>query len=200
MSPEPTTSSHGLLLVISGPSGVGKTTITHRLRDRFDGVFSVSATTRPPAPGETDGLDYHFVTPEEFQRLLGAGQLLEHAQVFGRHWYGTPRAPVEKALRDGRLVILDIDVQGALQIRQSMPTALLVFVLPPSDTELLRRLRDRGRDDPEAIQRRFAEAQREIALARNSGAYDAFVVNAKLDEAVEAIASLVRPRTGRLQA
>lgn len=186
--------SRGLLLVVSGPSGVGKTTITHRLREIFDGVFSVSATTRAPGPGEVDGRDYRFVSREEFQRMLDAGEFLEHAQVFGRSWYGTPRAPVEATLRAGRLAILDIDVQGALQVRRSMPESLLVFVLPPSDAELLRRLHDRGRDSEEAIQRRFAEAQREIATARDSGAYDGFVVNAELERAVAAVASMVEGR------
>ena len=184
----------GLLLVLSGPSGVGKTTITHRLRDRFGGVFSVSATTRPAGPGETDGVDYHFVTPERFEQDLAAGRFLEYAQVFGRHWYGTPRAPVDACLAEGRLVMLDIDVQGALQVRRSMPEALLVFVLAPSDEELLRRLRDRGRDDEEAIARRYAEAQREVAIARGSGAYDAFIVNADLDATVEQVAGLIGAR------
>lgn len=186
----------GLLLVLSGPSGVGKTTITRRLRERFDGVFSVSATTRAPGPGERDGVDYHFVTPERFEQDLVAGCFLEYAQVFGRHWYGTPRAPVEACLAEGRLVMLDIDVQGALQVRHSMPEALLVFVLAPSDEELLRRLRSRGRDDEEAIARRYAEAQREIAVARGSGAYDAFIVNADLAATVERVARLVAERIG----
>jgi guanylate kinase len=191
MSPGHDVQTRGLLLVISGPSGVGKTTITHRLRERYDGVFSVSATTRPQASGEIEGRDYRFVSAEEFARLREEGQLLEHALVFGRHWYGTPRDPVDASLRQGRLVILDIDVQGALQVRQSMPGSLLVFVLPPSDDELLRRLRDRGRDDPEAIQRRFAEARQEVAVARRSGAYDGFVVNASVAQTVDEIAAII---------
>lgn len=187
-------SRRGLLLVLSGPSGVGKTTITRRLKARFDGVFSISATTRAPGPGETDGVDYHFVTPERFERDLARGRFLEHAQVFGRHWYGTPRGPVEACLDEGRLVMLDIDVQGALQVRASMPDALLVFILPPSDEELLRRLRDRGRDDEDAIARRYAEAQREVAVARSSGAYDAFIVNAELGATVEQVVGLISER------
>ncbi|HMN97509.1 MAG TPA: guanylate kinase [Phycisphaerales bacterium] len=189
------TARRGLLLVVSGPSGVGKTTITRRLRDRFRAVFSVSATTRAIGPGERDGVDYHFITQADFERALEQGRFLEHAQVFGRHWYGTPRDPVERHLAEGRVVILDIDVQGALQVRRSMPEALLIFILPPDDEELLRRLRDRGRDDPEAIARRFAEAQREVAIARGSGAYDAFVVNSDLDAAVERIAALISQRS-----
>ncbi|MFO0873987.1 MAG: guanylate kinase [Phycisphaerales bacterium] len=186
----------GLLLVVSGPSGVGKTTITHRVQQRFDGEFSVSATTRPPGPGEVDGRDYHFVTVDQFEHDLAAGRFLEHAQVFGKHFYGTPREPVERALREGRLIILDIDVQGALQVRRGLPSALMVFVLPPSDAELLRRLHDRGRDDEDAIRRRFAEAQREIAIAKGSRTYDEFIVNDDLEAATERIARLVAGRLG----
>ncbi len=190
----PPRSRNGLLLVVSGPSGVGKTTLTHRVRDRFDGIFSISATTRPAGPGEVDGRDYHFIPESQFKSDLDGGRFLEHALVFGRHWYGTPREPVERDLRAGRVVILDIDVQGALQVRQSMASALLVFILPPSESELLRRLRDRGRDDEDAIQRRFAEAQHEIAVAQGSGAYDDFIVNDDLEFAVRQLEHAVSRR------
>jgi len=186
----------GLLLVVSGPSGVGKTTITRRIQERFDAIFSVSATTRQAGVGEVDGRDYHFVTEERFKSDLAAGRFLEHAQVFGRHWYGTPREPVERDLEQGRVVILDIDVQGALQVHRSLPDALLVFIMPPTTDELLRRLRDRGRDDEEAIQRRFAEAQHEIAVAQSSGAYDEFVVNDDLEQAVSRLERAVARRLG----
>ena len=187
----------GLLLVISGPSGVGKTTITRELQRRFDAVFSVSATTRPKAPSEVEGVDYFFIDEARFDRDVEAGRFLEHARVFGRHCYGTPREPVERHLHEGRLVMLDIDVQGALQVRQAMPSAFMVFILPPSESELLRRLRDRGRDDEEAIQRRFAEAKREIETARASSAYDEFVVNDHLDRAVERVVALVEERRAK---
>ena len=186
----------GLLLVISGPSGVGKTTIAHSIRDRFDGTFSISATTRPRSEAETDGVDYHFLAPEAFASLVEEGAFLERAQVFGRHDYGTLREPVEDALRDGRLVILDIDVQGARQVRESMPRASMIFIMPPDEVELRRRLEDRGRDDPEAIARRFDEARREVEQAMASGVYDAFVVNDDLETAIEEACSLIKRRLG----
>jgi guanylate kinase len=154
------------------------------------------ATRGDRVRGEVDGRDYHFVTVDQFEHDLAAGRFLEHAQVFGKHFYGTPREPVERALREGRLIILDIDVQGALQVRRGLPSALMVFVLPPSDAELLRRLHDRGRDDEDAIRRRFAEAQREIAIAKGSRTYDEFIVNDDLEAATERIARLVAGRLG----
>jgi guanylate kinase len=184
----------GLLLVISGPSGTGKTTIARAVEGRLDGTFSVSATTRPQSQIETGGRDYDFVSEPEFQERVRSGALLEYAQVFGKHWYGTPRQPVETQMAEGRLVILDIDVQGALQVRESMPEALMIFVVPPNDDELLRRLRDRGREGEAAIQRRFAEARKEIDIARTSGAFDATVVNDDLEQAITETCRLVEQR------
>lgn len=181
----------GLLVVLSGPSGVGKTTIAKDILKRFGGTFSVSATTRPQATGEVNGRDYYFISDEQFQAKREGGEFLECANVFGKHWYGTPRQPVEQQLALGRIVLLDIDVQGGIQVRKSMPNAFMMFIKPPSEEELLRRLRSRGRDDEQAIQRRFAEAKNELALANESGAYDAVIVNDDLEQAIEQIHSLI---------
>ena len=187
----------GLLLVISGPSGVGKTSIVREVLARFGGDFSVSATTRKPGPGEVDGRDYLFIDEAAFQRMVDANLFLEHAQVFGRSWYGTPRAPVERAIAEGRIVALDIDVQGAEQVRARHPDAYCIFILPPSEDELLRRLRARGREDETAIMRRFAESTREIARATSGRTYDAFVTNDSLSAATEAVCQLIAARIGQ---
>jgi len=187
----------GLLLVISGPSGVGKTTITRKVIQRLDAVFSVSATTRPPTAADTPGRDYLFVDQPAFDRMVEAGELLEHATVFGKYSYGTPRMPVEAALSQGRVVLLEIDVQGALQIRANLPDALLIFLLPPDDATLLARLEKRGREGKEEIDRRFAEAKKEIAMARSSGGYDLFLVNGDLDKCVEEVCNVARKRLAK---
>lgn len=187
----------GLLLVISGPSGVGKTSIVREVLTRFGGDFSVSATTRAAGPGEVDGRDYLFIDERTFQRMIDADLFLEHAQVFGRNWYGTPREPVERAIAQGRIVALDIDVQGAEQVRARHPDAFGIFILPPSEDELLRRLRARGREDDAAIMRRFAESTREIARAKSGRTYDAFVTNDDLHAATEAVCALIAARIGR---
>jgi len=187
-------SAKGLILVLSGPSGSGKTTIARAVEKRLDAAFSVSATTRPRSEGEQAGRDYQFLTDQEFQELVDRGAFLEHAQVYGRHRYGTLREPVERQLAEGRVVILDIDVQGALQVRASMPDAMLLFVLPPNDEVLEQRLRGRGRDDEPSIQRRLAEARREVEVGVNSGVYDAQIVNDDLDRAIEQACELARQR------
>jgi guanylate kinase len=184
----------GLLLVVSGPSGVGKTTIVHEVIRRLGGEFSVSATTRARTERERDGVDYHFVDQATFQKWIDAGRFLEYAQVFGRSWYGTLQDQVEQALCEGKLIVLDIDVQGARSVKQRMPGAFTVFVLPPDEATLLKRLHARGREDEAAIERRFAEAKTEIDFARTSGVYDAFVVNDDLELAIDQLCDLVRAR------
>lgn len=182
--------TRGLIVVISGPSGVGKTTITHSLIENLPAVFSVSATTRPKTDADTEGQDYFFLDEAEFEGRIKAGDFLEYARVFD-HYYGTPRGPVVAARDAGQLVILEIDVQGAFQIRTALPDALLIFVLPPSEEVLLERLRRRNREDEKIIARRFREAQREIQAAKSSGAYDIFVVNEDLPTAcAEATAAI----------
>ena len=184
-----------MLVVLSGPSGVGKDAALNRLRtlDR-PWHFVVTATTRSMRPGERDGVDYIFLRDDRFQAMLKEGEFLEHAQVFGAHRYGTPRAPVEQRLAEGRLVILEIDVQGALQVKRTMPDALMAFIMPPGDEDLLRRLRGRGREGEEVIRSRFAEAKREIDLATSSGVYDATIVNDDLDGAIDETCRVVRDR------
>jgi guanylate kinase len=184
----------GLLVVISGPSGVGKTTIVHRLIAAFGGTFSVSATTRPKTDQDTEGVDYIFLDEAEFQKWIDADRFLEYAQVFGRSWYGTPREPVEADLAQGKIVVLDIDVQGAIQVHETMPSSYGIFVLPPSEEELLHRLRHRGREDEATIERRFAEARHEIQIARTCMAYKEFVVNDDLEQAASRVIELVRLR------
>ncbi|GAB4386656.1 MAG: guanylate kinase [Phycisphaerales bacterium] len=189
-----TDTDDGLLLIISGPSGVGKTTITRGVERGIAGsVFSVSATTRPKTDADVEGVDYHFVSDEEFDRMLADDAFLEWANVFGKR-YGTPRAWVQEQLARGRLVILEIDVEGAKQVKRAMPDAYAIFVLPPSEEDLLHRLRTRKRESEEQIQRRFAEARREIAEAKVSGAYDAFIVNDDVDRAIAEAIRLVENR------
>lgn len=193
----PGPSSSGLLLIISGPSGVGKTTITRAVEAAIPGaVFSVSATTRPKTPADREGVDYHFVTPDEFARMEQSGEFLETADVFGR-LYGTPRRWVEERLSEGRLVILEIDVVGAERVKSQIPEAFGIFILPPDEATLLARLRARKREPEEIIQRRFAEAKREIAQARAGRAYEHFVVNDDLPRATRQTTELVRAELAR---
>jgi guanylate kinase len=179
----------GRLFVITGPSGVGKGTLIRRLRERMPGLeLSVSATTRPPRPGEVNGVDYHFTSDEEFDRLAREGRLLEHATYSG-HRYGTPRSEVEPRLAEGRSVVLEIEVQGARQVRRAMPEAIQVFIAPPSPEALRERLQGRGTDRPEEIERRLAVAEEELAARREFGHV---VVNDELDRATDELVELVR--------
>ena len=187
----PTDTDDGLLLIISGPSGAGKTTITRGVERRIaDSVFSVSYTTRARTPADTEGVDYHFTTDELFNAMKARGEFLETAGVYGKQ-YGTPKAPVVEQLRRGRLMILEIDVQGAITVKSQIPDAFAIFVLPPSEEVLLQRLRDRKREDEAQIQKRFAAAKAELDAARNSGVYDVFIVNDKIDAATQRAIDLV---------
>ena len=196
MSSEP--ASPGVLLVLSAPSGAGKTTLAHRFRARHpDAVFSISATTRPPRGAERDGVDYHFVTPDRFAALVAAGAFAEWAEVHGQR-YGTLRATVDEALARGRIALFDIDVQGGSQIKAAWPQdAATVLILPPTVAELERRLRGRSTDSEETIRRRLEAARDEVA--RGLATYDYVVVNDTLDRALEqleAIAAVERARRG----
>ena len=178
----------GILLVLSGPSGVGKGTLAKLLLDSDPTfTFSVSATTRAPREGERDGVDYRFLTDEAFQAMIAEGAFLEHAEVHG-HRYGTPRGPVEELLRRGSNVLLDIDVQGGLQVMRAMPEAAGVFILPPSWAELRRRLTARGTETPEAIERRLGNARGEV---EQLGHYRFAVINDQLDAAFEDLKAIV---------
>lgn len=183
--------NQGLLLIISGPSGVGKTTITHKVEKLIQAIFSVSMTTRDQTQNDIEGKDYFFVNEDKFKEDIANNQLLEHAYVFGKH-YGTPRIPVEKNLADGKIVLLEIDVQGAIQVKKNMPNAFAIFIEPPSEEELLRRLQSRQREDEEKIQRRFSEARKEIKLAKESGVYDYFLINDNLEHAIETAVAVVQ--------
>ncbi len=178
----------GLLIFVSGPSGVGKSTVCRRLSGLLPAEFALSATTRKAKPQDVHGKKYHFVEEPEFRKMLEAGEFLEYAYVFG-NWYGTLRIPVEEGLAAGRIILLEIDVQGAIQVHKLFPDAMGIFILPPGEEDLLKRLTDRGRDDDAAIRRRFTEAQQEIRTAQASGIYDLMVVNEDngVDRTVDAI-------------
>jgi len=174
------------VVVISGPSGVGKSTICHRLCERIPAEFSVSVTTREPRPGERTARDYHYITREEFIRLRDSGQLLEWAEVYG-HMYGTPLAAVDEVVRTGRVIVLEIDIQGCIQVRKKMTAARTFFLLPPNPEEQRRRIEGRRTDPAEVIRQRLAKADGEIRYAMDSGCYDEFIVNDDVDETVTAI-------------
>jgi len=184
----PSRPHRGQLYVISAPSGAGKTSLTHALIERLERVerqarFSVSYTTRSARPGERDGVDYHFVSMNRFQAMIEAGAFLEYAQVFDRY-YGTSAVETQRWIDDGQDVVLDIDWQGARQVRASAPDTVSIFIRPPSRAELERRLRDRASDDEAAIARRLAEADDELAHADE---YDHQIVNDHFDDALDAL-------------
>lgn len=178
----------GRLFVISGPSGVGKGTITTEVLKRIPSLKkAVTYTTRTPRPGEVAGKDYHFVNRDEFERLKCQGEFLEWAEVYG-NFYGSPKREVERLLPEGFDVVLVLDVQGALSVKEKYPDSVLVFLKPPSLEELRRRLEDRGTEPPEVIERRMLKASWEMQQA---GKFDHIVVNDELDKAVDEIIRII---------
>ena len=185
----------GLMLVLSSPSGAGKTTLSRRLLESDSAiVMSISATTRAKRPNEVDGKDYHFVSPEKFQQMLNADEFLEHATVF-EHRYGTPKTPVMDAIANGGDVLFDIDWQGTQQLKECVREDLVsVFILPPGHDELERRLKTRAQDSKEVVEKRMAEAAGEIS---HWPEYDYVVVNRELDRALAQIKSILNAERSR---
>lgn len=190
-------SAETLVLIVSGPSGSGKSTLVERLLQLPGTMLSVSCTTRLPRKTESEGKWYNFVSEADFQRMVAAGEFLEYAQVFGKNWYGTPRKGVEEARALKKDLVLEIDVQGALQVKSKLPGAISLFVLPPSRAELERRIRARGQDSEDEIRRRLERARQEM-LSYSS--YDFAIINDDLERAgreAQAIALGSRCRVAR---
>jgi guanylate kinase len=187
------------VFIISAPSGSGKSTLVHRLLASDPGLlFSISYTTRPPRLAETDGIDYKFISRKDFEDRLARGEFLEYAEVFG-HYYGTNRETFESAIHQGKDLVLDIDVQGARQLKVAIPEAISIFVLPPSRDILEQRLRSRSQDTEEVIQRRLRGAAEEV---RNYTQYDYVLINREIQEASARLASIVeaeRLRKARME-
>jgi guanylate kinase len=186
----------GRLLVVSGPSGAGKGSISKRIVEEVDDlVYSISMTTRAPRPDEVDGKNYYFVSHEEFQQTIQQNGFLEYAKVYGEY-YGTPRAQVMQHLEEGKDVVLEIDIQGAMNIRKSYPKGVLIFILPPSMTELRKRITGRGSETKSDIELRLGEALKEIAYIDK---YDYCVVNGDLDEAVSRVKAIIIAEHSRVE-
>lgn len=182
------------LTVLAGPTAVGKGTVSADIRARYPDIWlSVSATTRPPRPAEVDGVHYLFTAPEEFAEMVARGEFLEHAVVHGRHHYGTPRGPVEACLAQGRPALLEIDLQGARQVRTTMPEARFVFLAPPTWEELVRRLVGRGTENDEERARRLATAQIEMAAQSE---FDHTIVNDDVTRATDELVALITGESG----
>ena len=188
------TTTPARLTVLAGPTAVGKGTVSADIRARYPQVWlSVSMTTREPRPGEVDGLHYHFVTPERFDEMASRGELLEWAVVHGRNRYGTPRGPVEQHLAAGEPVLLELDLQGARQVRASMPDAQFIFLAPPSWDELVRRLVGRGTEDAEERERRLQTARVELAAEPE---FDHTIINDDVQRATDELVHLMGLPTG----
>jgi guanylate kinase len=187
----------GLLVVISGPSGVGKGTVRKALFEmkNHDLIYSVSMTTRAPRPGEVDGVDYYFVSKEEFLKRISEGKFLEWAEFVG-NYYGTPLDKVEEQLDLGKEVVLEIEVEGALQVRQKSKDAVFIFIVPPGKKALYDRLIKRGTDSPEMIKKRMEKADREFILAHK---YDYIVVNDDVNNAADRIMAIIRAEHARTE-
>ncbi|HTR47328.1 MAG TPA: guanylate kinase [Verrucomicrobiae bacterium] len=188
-----------LVLIVSGPSGSGKSTLVQKVLELPGVMLSVSCTTRPPRKTESAGKWYNFVTEAEFQQMVARGDFLEYAQVFGKNWYGTPRSQLEEARKRKKDLVLEIDVQGALQAKEKLPGAVAIFVLPPSREDLERRIRERGQDSEDEIRRRLERARQEILKYT---AYDFVIINDDLERAgreVQAIALGSRCRVAQKQ-
>jgi len=184
----------GRVVIVSGPSGVGKSTICRDVVKRIDNAYlSVSVTTRPKAEGEVDGRDYWFISKEQFQERINKGLLLEHAEVFD-NLYGTPKDKIDEELQAGKIVILEIDVQGAKQAKVIYQDAVMIFILPPSQKELAERMNSRGREDTEAAEDRLDEAGAEIAAAWQY--YENMVINDDLEQAVNEVVQIIEQSIG----
>ena len=188
----------GQLVVLCGPAGVGKSTISRELAATMGMTYTMSATTRSKRPGDEKGKRYEFISKEEFFKRLDRDEFLEYAEVYGEY-YGTPKAPVLADLAQGKDVLLEIDVQGALQVRYLYPDSLLFFILPPDEPTLIKRLKERGRDREEEISRRFRLAKGEIYMARGSRAFDHIVINDTVERAVDQISrDIMQKKSGGL--
>jgi guanylate kinase len=182
------TNAEPLVFIVSGPSGSGKSTLVQSVLDLPNTLLSVSCTTRTPRQTESRGKWYNFVSEAEFERMKQAGEFLEYAQVFGKNWYGTPRRWLDEARATGKNLVLEIDVQGAQQVKQKLPKALAIFIVPPSRAELEKRIRSRGQDSDDEIARRLERARQE--LEQYTG-YDFIVINDDRDRAVNEVQGIV---------
>jgi len=176
------------VLIVSGPSGSGKSTLVQKILELPDTMLAVSCTTRAPRVTEKQGKWYNFVSESEFQQMVARGEFLEHAQVFGKNLYGTPKKWLDEARKQGKDLVLEIDVQGALQVKEKMPDAVAIFVVPPSREDLERRIRERGQDSEEDIRRRLERARQEM---RNYRRYDFVIINDDLERAGREVQAIV---------